>query len=118
MALRRWEEVKQAARDELNTGHRAGQVMEGNESRCWDRAQFLAVREELIAACQPRNGLERQLVDQLAIAQTALFCWQQILACRTTLDSSEIQRVAKAKKWYQPPRVTDHEATEQAARMV
>jgi hypothetical protein len=52
------------------------------------------------------------------MAQTALFRWQQILTCRTTVDSSESLRVAKVNKCDMPPRVSDHQATEQAARMV
>jgi hypothetical protein len=118
MAERRWEEVKQAAVEELQTGHRAGRVTEGFDSRCWDRAQFLAVREELVAAWRPRNGMERQLVDQLAMLQTALFRWERILVCRTMLASSEILRADQGKEKYEPPRVKDHEATEQAGHMV
>jgi hypothetical protein len=118
LAERRWEEVKQVAREELHTGHRAGKVMEGYESRCWDRAQFLAVREELDAAWRPRNGMERQLVDQLAMLQTALLRWQQILIGRTMLDTSALVRAEQGKGRYQPPRVTDYKATEQAGRMV
>jgi hypothetical protein len=118
LALRRWEEVKQAAREELHSGHRAGKVMEGHASHCWDRAQFLAVREELVAAWRPRNGMERQLVDQLAMLQTALLRWQQILVSRTMLAASDIMRAEQGPQRYQPPRVTDHAATEQAARMV
>jgi hypothetical protein len=62
--------------------------------------------------------VERQLVDQLAMLQTALFRWQQILIGRTMLDTSAIVQADQGKGRYQPPRVTDYEATEQAGRMV
>jgi hypothetical protein len=118
LAERRWEEVKQAAREELHTGHRAAKVMEGFDSRCWDRAQFLAVREDLVASWRPRNGVERRLVDQLAMLQTALFRWEQILVGRTMLDTSAIVLANQGNERYRPPRVTDYQATEQAGRMV
>ena len=43
-AEQRWEEVRQAAREELRSGHRAARFIEGRDSSCWDRAQFLALR--------------------------------------------------------------------------
>src|SRR5262249_31573250 len=43
LALRRWEEVKQEARAELRSGHRAARALEGYGGySCWPRAQFLA----------------------------------------------------------------------------
>jgi hypothetical protein len=71
LVVRRWEEIKREARDELCSGHRAAKVMEGGGSHCWERAQFLAIRRDLLEAWQPRNGVERQLIDTLAQAQTA-----------------------------------------------
>jgi hypothetical protein len=32
----------------------------------WQRAQFLALRHELMQEWQPRNGIERQLIDTSA----------------------------------------------------
>ena len=65
-ARRRWEEVKEAARGELRSGHRSARALEGYDGSCWQRAQFLAVRAELTEAWRPRDGQEQQLVDQLA----------------------------------------------------
>jgi hypothetical protein len=41
----------------------------------WQRVRFLALREELSREWQPRNGVERQLIDQMAQAQTHMFFW-------------------------------------------
>ena len=46
-ALRRWEEAKQAAREEVRNGHRAARALEGYGGPCGGRAQLLAVRAEL-----------------------------------------------------------------------
>jgi hypothetical protein len=113
-ALRRWEEVKAEALAELRSGHRAAKTMEGCASDCWRRAQFLAVRRDLTEAWQPRNGLERQLLDMLAQAQTAQLRWLGTLSLRCTTASL---RKPPRGTW-EPLTVADAEAVEQAAGMV
>jgi hypothetical protein len=76
----RWEEVKEAAREELRSGERAGMVLLGRDSRPIDLARFLAIREELADGYQPLNGIERQLIDQLAQAQAAMNVWLERLS--------------------------------------
>src|SRR4051812_10669090 len=39
LCAQRWESIKQAARDELRNGHRAGKAIEGCNSSPWQRAQ-------------------------------------------------------------------------------
>ena len=67
LALRRWEEIKQAARDEIRSGYRASRAVEDGGGP-WERARFAAVRTELMETFRPRNGVEQMLVDQLAQA--------------------------------------------------
>src|SRR5262249_5383881 len=76
---RRWEQIKRAAREELREGHRAARALDAGGGRPWDRARFLAVRAELVEAWRPRDGLEQQLLDQLAGWQSLLFKWQGAL---------------------------------------
>src|SRR5262245_58102782 len=71
----RWEEIKQAAREELRSGHRAGGAVLDRHARPFELARFLAIREELAEEWRPRNGVERQLIDQMAQAQFAVFLW-------------------------------------------
>jgi hypothetical protein len=78
-ALDLWEEIKQAAREELRSGRRAAAALEGSRCLPWQRAEFLALRQELADGLQPRSGIERQLIDQLAQAQLSLFVWHQRL---------------------------------------
>src|SRR5262249_46718609 len=42
---------------------------------CWKRGEFLAIRHELAEGWQPRNGLERQLIDMLAQAHAGFNYW-------------------------------------------
>ena len=114
----RWEEVKQAAREERRSGHRAARVMEGPDTSCWGRAQFLALRAELSEGWRPRNAQEQHLVDQLAQWQTLMEEWQDTLTIYTKYPSSGGKRTSKGAHFFEPPRLSDVEAVEQAAVMV
>jgi hypothetical protein len=116
-ALRVWESVKATALDELRTGHRAAECLEPAGSRCWRRARFLAIRDDLAAEWQPRTGIERQLIDQMAQAQESCFHWMTTLTGRATLESFDDREARELGQWT-PPRVKDAEALEQAAGMV
>jgi hypothetical protein len=60
----RWHEIREAARAEWQTGHRAAMANEVSlSSAAWPRASFLALRSELVSAWNPQNGVERTLVD-------------------------------------------------------
>jgi hypothetical protein len=118
LALQGWERVKREARAELVSGHRAARVMEGYESNPWERARFLAVRRDLMEAWQPRNGLERQLIDVMAQAQSALFFWQQQLMVRASIQPGQEKRDIQEERKWKPPRVSAHRAIEQTAAMV
>jgi len=62
-ALERWEEVKAAARSDLANGWHAARGV-GNDA--WDRACFLAIRDQLRQLWPPRTGLEAMLLDEMA----------------------------------------------------
>ena len=79
LALDRWEEVKRAAGEELASGTRAMQTVEGHNPSCWQRACFLALRGALRDAWRPRNACEEHLVDQMVQAQVLLWYWQGAL---------------------------------------
>ena len=117
-AAARWEEIKRAALDELRTGHRAAQAVETVNDGAWQRAQFLALREELSAEWRPRNGIERQLLDTMAQAQAGYLSWLQTLTIRTNLESCTNDRRHKEEARWGPPRQSDADALDQAAAMM
>jgi hypothetical protein len=117
-ATARWEEIKRAALDELRTGHRAATAVETANDGAWQRAQFLALRQELSADWQPRNGVERQLIDTMAQAQEGFLHWMQVLTIRTTLESVTNDRLHKQEGRWGPPRQSDADALDQAATMM
>src|SRR5262245_26192163 len=117
-ALRLWNRMKGEALDELQSGHRAARVMEGCQSDAWGRAQFLAIRQDLLDAWQPRNGVERQLIDAMAQAQTAMFFWQGVPSIRASAELKREEFDIRESGGWGPPRVLEHQAVEQAAAMV
>jgi hypothetical protein len=115
--LRRWEEVKRAAREELRTGHRAGRALEPEGGRLWERARFLAARAELSEAWRPRDALEQQLVDQLAVWQCRFYQWQEALQRWAAVASAGSWSPPGRNKKLEAPRLTEAQALQRAAAM-
>jgi len=118
LALRRWEEVKQAASEELRIGHRAAQALEPVQSEPRKRAQFLALCQDLEARWQPRDGVERQLMETMALAQSSMLHWLEKLTLRSTVDSRNPEDEIREHGGWTRPRVSDSQAMEQAMGMV
>jgi hypothetical protein len=117
-ATARWEEIKRAALDELRTGHRAAVAVETVNDGAWQRAQFLALREDLSAEWHPRNGIERQLIDTMSQAQEGFLHWLRLMTIRTNLESCTTDKRCKEEGQWGPPRQTDADALDQAAGMM
>jgi hypothetical protein len=117
-AAARWEEIKGAALDELQTGHRAARAVETAADNAWQRAQFLALRKELAAEWQPRNGIEHQLLDTMAQAMTCYLSWLHKFTVRTELSNIGGDRLEKEEGKWQSPRQIDADAIDQAAEMM
>jgi len=113
----RWTEIKQGARHELTSGHRAAKVMEF-QPHPWTRAQFLALRKEIVEDWQPRNGIETLLIDLLAMAMTSVYDWQETLTRRIWAEAECEKPKADRDGTWRPPRLTSAEAIEEAATMV
>jgi hypothetical protein len=118
LALARWSEQKIAALDNLRSGHRAAQAVESMNHNAWQRACFLALRHDLVEEWQPRNGIERQLLDTMAQAQASYLHWLRVLTDRSSLDCAMNERTQRENGKWMPPRLEDAEAMDQAAAMV
>jgi len=118
LALQCWQGIRKQALEELQTGHRSAEAMEayGND-HCWGCARFLAIRDDLAAEWQPRNGIERQLIDVMAQAQTAMLSWISNLAIYSGMACSNQKADIRDHGKWTPARVSESQATEQAAGM-
>jgi hypothetical protein len=118
LALRRWEEVKQAARQERQSGHRAARALEAPGHSCWGRAQFLAVCADLTEAWRPRNAQEQHLIDQMAQFQILMERWQETLTAYDMVAGVSRKRRAKLRQAPELPRLSESEVVEGSAAMV
>jgi hypothetical protein len=111
-----WERIKAAARDELDSGHRAAHTVEWTGGP-WERAQFLAIRAAFHAECQPRGGIEAALVDQMAQAHTMYLRWTHEFHIQASTESSREDHKRKHDGYWQPPRIDTAAALDQSAAM-
>jgi hypothetical protein len=116
LAFGRWEQIKEAARDEIRSGYRAARAVEDGGGP-WERARFLAVCAELTEAWRPCNAVEQLLVDQLAQWQVLLWRWQEALTAWTTHATYGPRRAKKGEP-YETMRMSESEALERATEKV
>jgi hypothetical protein len=115
----RWESILRAAFQELQSGQRSAQAVEGIAHRPLDRARYMAVRHELARDWQPRNGIEQVLVDQLAHAFTQYLRWMERFTTYSTIYSTpQSWRHSRHDEPWEEPRVSEAQALETAASMV
>ena len=112
-----WEGIKQAARDELAVGKVGAEAVEGHHDRPFDRAAYLAVRAALADGLQPRNGMERLLVEGMAQAWVMHLRWLTRHAQTDSLEAYRVEQDARRRGEWQPPRLGDAEAVDRAALM-
>ncbi len=60
-----WTTIKAQAREELASGYRTAHALDWN-SRPWQQARFLAIRDSFRASTPPQNGIESALLDTAA----------------------------------------------------
>lgn len=113
-----WERIRDDARDELTTGHRAARALEW-QGRPWDRARFLAIRSMLIEEWQPRGGIELALLDQMAIAHSQFLEWSERLFVQAASEARTLSRDVKfdSSGSWDPPTVEAAAAIDQAGAM-
>lgn len=118
LAKSRWEEVKAAARRDVETGWHAARALEPEGGSAWERACFLANRDRLHRAWSPRNAIERMLLDEMAQYEAIRAGWLRILSTmsREPETQTTLRRPVHDRK--QPRTFDAAHATSEAMRMV
>jgi hypothetical protein len=124
-----YEEIKAAARAELQTGTRVARTLEGVGSIPYARAQFLAILDALRISYEPQNPAEVLLVQEMAACLEQHLRWQKCVTERTDQEAFmavrdrrrliESMSLRERERYelehgYMPPRVSDIEAVDQA----
>jgi len=112
-----WGTVRRTTRDELAGGVMAGQAIEGYHARPYARAALLAIREALADGLQPRNGMERLLIDGMAQAWTMHLRWLGKHVKADSLDAIRVERDVRQRDGWEPPKLSEAEAVDRAAQM-
>jgi hypothetical protein len=102
-----WDDIKVAARDESESGHRAAQALDW-QRRPWARARFLALRDSFRDGTPPATGIEAALIDLAAEAHGDYLELSQQLH-RMLSAEVEIQRddLERDGRWRPTREVTD-----------
>lgn len=99
-----WELIKNEARKEFESGHRAASVFEpaNHMKDTWNRACYLGVRESFCREHRPKGGIELAMIDAMAQAWTELQFWTEktVLYSRTT-PRREPEKYTEMKRWKQ-----------------
>jgi hypothetical protein len=74
-AFMRWQEMRAAARDDLISGRLASYAIEHAGGTAWERAMFVAIREELYRSWLPRHSGEAMLLDEMAQYESIRLKW-------------------------------------------
>lgn len=116
LAAQRWQSVRQRAKEFIRNGeNQAHALSPSDEESVWQLAKFMAVRESLAEGCEPRNGIEAELLNQMAQYHLQIMYWTRILNERATRDV--IVEIGIRKK-LRPPEMSQAQMIAQAAEMV
>ncbi|MBD0325226.1 MAG: hypothetical protein ICV68_02275 [Pyrinomonadaceae bacterium] len=130
-----WDLVKQEARKEFESGHRAAEVFERApwQRETWNRARYLGIRDSFIEQWQPRGGIDLAMIDMLTQSFYFYLYWTEIANLRTETEMRgdppewvqarrQMERTfprdrSGMKGFWDPPYAKDQEAVEHATLM-
>jgi hypothetical protein len=81
----------------------------------YERAQMLALRDELRRDWQPQNGIEAAIIEQMALAHWQYFQWINRLTTLENMHDQHLRRDAHGEATL--PRVSQAQASDTAAQM-
>jgi hypothetical protein len=110
----RWQEIAQAGRDWVASGHAAAKALEGWAGRPWDRAVYFALIAELEDQWEPQNGVERALLASMAQAQFEQYRW---LEYGSSLQGRERKQQRQHCDQWEEPTVSTVQAQDRAYEM-
>lgn len=88
MAEALWELVKEEARNEFESGHRAAEVFEPVHwtRGAWQRARYLAIRDSFVEQWRPQGGIDLAMLDMLTRSFYMYLCWTEQAVLRTETE--------------------------------
>jgi hypothetical protein len=111
-----WEDIKEAAYRELVSGQRTAKALTW-DSRPWERARFLAIRESLRGEPPPQPGIETALVDLAAEAYADYLEWTEHLHMQAGTEVQSEKQILEHDGAWRPMRLSYAEAIEHSSTM-
>jgi hypothetical protein len=112
-----YDHIKQAARNDLESGERAADVVASAITRPWIRARFLALRESFIADWKPTGSIELRLIEMMAQLYTEYEHWMELSVQRVAFECQEERYQVEVKGKWRAVSVTGDADAQQAAEM-
>lgn len=81
--------IKQLARDHLESGQRAAEIVASELMRPWIKASYLALRESFIADWKPTGSIEVRLIEMMAQLYTSYEHWMALSVQRVAFDHEQ-----------------------------
>ena len=92
--------IKQVARDHLESGQRAAEIVASELMRPWIKASYLALRESFIADWKPTGSIEVRLIEMLAQLYSSYEHWMALSVQRVAFDyEQEHYKIKERGKW-------------------
>lgn len=113
LAIERWNSLVEDAAGEVQSGHHAAAVVEAAGASCWERAQFLAIREQMASDWAPQTGVEWTLIDAMCQALVMKMFWLKRMVAIDAVEAS----VCRPNQ-LEPPKIDAFKWIDQAASMV
>jgi hypothetical protein len=128
-----WRLIKDEARLEFESGHRAAKVFEPVHwlREAWRRAQYIAIRESFIEQWKPQGGIDLAMIDMLTQSFYLYLYWNEVSVTRTETEvradppdwikerayrDQQFPR-ERGHGYWNPPYAHEQEAVEHAAQM-
>jgi hypothetical protein len=112
-----YDHIKQAARDELESGDRAAEVIASSMTRPWIKARYLALRESFIDDWTPTGSIELRLIEMMAQLYTEYEHWMELSVQRVAFECQEERYQIETRGKWRAVSINGDVHAQQAAEM-
>jgi len=111
-----WSRIKAQVREELASGYRTAHALDWN-SRPWQQARFLAIRDSFRASIPPQNGIQSALIDTAAEAFGDYLELTEHFHMQISSEVETEQHRLEQEGGWTPPRLSMAESIEQSSKL-
>jgi hypothetical protein len=110
--------IKQVARDELESGQRAADIVANPMMRPWVKARYLALRQSFIADWKPTGSIETRLIEMMAHLYCEYEHWMELSIQRVAVACQQERFHIEVRGKWRAVGLNGDQDAQQAAEMV